>query len=227
MAFDVLTKSSQVLELPAPIEIEALSLHQALKRRRTVREMSQRPLPPALLSNLLWSAWGVNRLRGPFGALGRTAASASNSQEIDLYVALPDGVYLYEPEGHRLERRSSDDLRALAMNGPQGLESAAPVQIIYVVDLDRLTHTAGFDEPGLHDPEVQKAYYCVDTGLIAGHVALFAAAHGLAAWFHNCQKDELAGRLKLKPSHKVLFAQTVGWPHEREPSSGALAPVIH
>lgn len=57
----------------------------------------------------------------------------------------------------------------------------APVQLIYVVDLDRRTHTSGFDEPLLHDPETQKAYYYLDTGLIAGNVYLFAAAHGLAA----------------------------------------------
>ena len=55
-----------------------------------------RKLPPQVLSNLLWAAFGVNRENGPFGQVGRTAASASNSQEIDLYVALAEGVYLYE-----------------------------------------------------------------------------------------------------------------------------------
>ena len=81
--------------------------------------------------------------------------------------------------------------------------ATAPVQLIYVVDLHRLTHTVGFEEPGLHDPEVQKSYYYVDTGLIAQNVYLFAAAHGLAAWFHNCDRTALAQRLGLKARHRV------------------------
>ncbi|OBI23920.1 hypothetical protein A5713_08445 [Mycobacterium sp. E2497] len=75
----------------------------------------------------------------------------------------------------------------------------------------RLTHTAGFDEPGLHDPEVQKSYYYVDVGLIAGNVYLFAAAHGLAAWFHNCDRAGLTEHLGLKVHQRVLFAQSVGY----------------
>jgi hypothetical protein len=53
------------------------------------------------------------------------------------------------------------------------------------VDIDKLANTSGFQEPGLRDPEVQRSYYHVDTGLIAANVYLFAASIGLAAWFHN------------------------------------------
>ena len=86
------------------------------------------------------------------------------------------------------------------------------MQLIYVVDVNKLTHTAGFQEPGLHDAEVQKSYYFVDTGLIAGNVHVFAAAQGLAAWFHNCDKAGLARRLGLGSEQRVLFAQSVGYP---------------
>lgn len=158
----------------------------------------------------------MNREVGPFGApVGRTAGSASNSQEIDVYIALADGAYRYDALGHRLELVSRNDLRASALL-PIQLQlmdiPVAPVQLIYVVDLDRLTHTSGFDEPGLHDPETQKAYYYVDTGLIAGNVYLFAAAHGLAAWFHNCDTAGLAQSLQLRAEQRVLFAQSVGYP---------------
>ena len=88
----------------------------------------------------------------------------------------------------------------------------APVRLFYVADVHRLTHTSGFQEPGLQDPEVQKSYYFVDTGLIAGNVYLFAASHGLASWFHNCNKSGLASKLKLRPEQRVLFGQTVGYP---------------
>ena len=87
-----------------------------------------------------------------------------------------------------------------------------PVQLIYVADVHRLVHTAGFQEPGLQHPEVQKAYYYVDTGLIAGNVYLFAAAEGLATWFHNCDRSFLAQTLHLRPEQHVLFAQSVGYP---------------
>ncbi len=100
------------------------------------------------------------------------------------------------------------------MNSRQGVGSQAPAQLIYVVDLRRLTHTIGFDEPGLHDPEIQKSYYFIDTGIIAGNVYLFAAAHGLACWFHNCEKPALSKSLALRPEQRVLFAQSVGWPSD-------------
>jgi nitroreductase len=200
------------VDLPSRGEDRALSFYEAVAQRRTIREIDATPLTLAQLSNLLWTAHGVNRKTGPFGAPGRTAASASNSQEIDLYVALEDGVYLYDAVAHRLAPLVAGDLRSGAMNRRQGVGSKAPVQLIYVVDLHRLTHTIGFEEPGLHDPEVQKSYYFVDTGLIAGNVYLHAAAHGLACWFHNCDKATLTNSLALRPDQRVLFAQSVGWP---------------
>jgi SagB-type dehydrogenase family enzyme len=204
------------IELPAPTEDGACSIHEALARRHTIRQIADRPLTLVQLSNLLWAACGVNRKEGPFGAPGKTAASASNSQEVELYVALESGVYLYDAVMHWLAPVAAGDLRALAMNSHQGIESKAPVQLIYVVDLHRLTHTSGFDEPGLHDAEIQKSYYFVDTGIIAGNVYLFAAAHGLASWFHNCEKQALARRLALRPEQRVLFAHSVGWPVSAE-----------
>jgi len=185
-----------------------------LRERRTIRQFADRPLAIETVSSLLWAAWGVNRPIGPFGASGRTAASASNSQEIDVYVALADGVHRFDARRHRLVPAVAGDLRALAIGRGQRASVAmgAPVQLIYVADLHRLTHTRGFQEPGLHDPEVQKAYYYVDTGLIAANVYLFAASQGLACWFHNCDKPALAERLHLGPEERVLFGQSVGYP---------------
>lgn len=201
------------LQLPAPARDAADPILAAFELRKTTRDISPTPLSLQQLSDLLWSAFGVNREVGPFGAPGRTAGSASNSQEIDLYVALADGAYLYDATHCRLGLVTESDLRASAMTpGQQGMTPAAPVQLIYVADLHRLTHTVGFEEPGLHDPEVQKSYYYVDTGLIAENVYLFAAAHGLAAWFHNCDRTALARGLGLDARQRVLFAQSVGYP---------------
>jgi len=208
-----LAATSQDLALPPPSLEGGKTLRQALEERQSIRDYADRALPPQVLSNLLWAACGVNRRVGPFGLAGRTAASASNSQEIDLYVALEEGAYVYDALDHALSPVVAADLRAAALTpGQQGVEATAPIQLIYVVDVHRLTHTAGFAEPGLLDPEVQKSYYYVDTGLIAGNVYLFAAAQGLAAWLHNCDRLDLAQRLGLRAQQRVLFAQSIGYP---------------
>jgi nitroreductase family protein len=186
-----------------------------LRRRKTIREISGRTLPRQTLCSLLWAALGINRKRGPFGAPGRTAASASNSQEIEVYVTSAEGTYLYEARGHRLRRVLDRDLRPLAIGRGQSRRdtgAGAPVRLIYVADISRLVHTSGFQEPGLHDPEVQRSYYYVDTGLVAANVYLFAASTGLAAWFHNCDREALAATLALGKEQRVLFAQTIGYP---------------
>ena len=207
--------SPKTIPLPKPTSEPGLPLFAALEHRKTTREISNKPLSQQLLSNLLWSACGVNRTSGPFGAPGRTAASASNSQEIDVYVAMQDGAYLYDAVANQLARVSPEDLRAAALTpGQHGVTATAPVQLIYVVDIQKLTHTQGFDEPGLHDAEVQKSYYFVDTGIIAGNVDIFAATHGLAAWFHNCDKPRLAKSLTLRPEQRALFAHSIGYPAE-------------
>ncbi len=181
----------------------------ALKDRKTTRNISAKELPLQVLSNLLWAGFGVNRDKGSFGKPGRTAASASNSQEIDLYVALAEGVYLYEAVPHRLTPIVAGDLRRLA---GRGAAAFAPVNIFYVVDLTRYDTGPGQPDRRIGLPEVQKSYYYTDTGLIAANVYLFAASQGLAAWFHNCNKEAAAKEFKLRNEQRILFAQTVGYP---------------
>ncbi len=206
------------IQLPAPSnDCDGASLFTALQQRRTTRHISAAPLPLPLLSNLLWAAYGVNRHTGAAGIPGRTAASASNSQEIDLYLALPGGVYLYGAMNNELVPIVARDLRVGAMTPRQkDVTASAPVQLIYVVDIRRLIDTTGFQEPGLQDPDIQKSYYYIDTGLIAGNVYLFAAAYGLAAWFHNCDRPGLALHLGLRAEQRVLFAQSIGYPEKGE-----------
>lgn len=202
---------SDRIPLPKPTAGRGKTVFAALQKRRTDRSFGDRKLSLQMLSNLLWSACGTNRSKGPFETPGSTAASASNSREIDLYVALEEGVYRYEPVPHALTLVSAEDLRALAIGKGQGKAGAqAAVRLIFVVDIDKFSK-AGFQEPGLDDPEVQKSYYFVDTGIIAANIYLFAASQGLAAWFHNCDKAALSTKLKLRGDQRVLFGQTVGY----------------
>jgi nitroreductase len=189
------------------------SILKALRQRKTIREISDKKLPLQVLSNLLWAACGVNRRKGPFGIPGRTAATASNSQEIDLYVSLQEATYYYDPFKHRLLPVVAGDLRAQVIGqGQVNFGNKAPVRLIYVADVNRLSNTKGYMEPGLLDPEVQKSYYFVDTGLIAGNVYLFAASMGLASWFHNCNKPVLREKLKLHTDQQPIFGHTIGYP---------------
>ncbi len=204
-----------MIRLGRPKPLRGKSCADALRLRRTVREISDNPVPAQLLSNLLFAAKGVNRPRGPFGGRGVTAASASNSQEVDVYVALEEGAYRFDAEGHALVPVAAEDVRSFAFTpGQPSVSAEAPVQLVFVVDVGKLENTSGFEEPGLHDSEVQKSYYFVDTGMIAANVYLFAASQGLACWFHNCDKVALHDGLRLGKDERVLFAQTVGYPVE-------------
>jgi nitroreductase len=202
--------------LPKPKDWRGKSVYAALKARQTNRLLSNKKLTLQTLSNLLWAACGINRTKGPFDTPGVTAASASNSQEIEVYAALAEGVYRYEATGHRLVAVTPGDLRAMAIGrGQKSWGANAPVRLVYVVDIDKF-NKSGFDEPRLHDPEGQKAYYYTDTGLIAGNVYLFAASQGLAAWFHNCDRKRVAKELMLPENKRPLFGQTVGYPGSAE-----------
>jgi nitroreductase len=203
------TQDLKPITLPKPDMDGGKSVLAALKERKTTRNISAKELPAQVLSNLLWAAFGVNRERGSFGKPGRTAASASNSQEIDMYIALPEGVFLYEAAPHRLAPVIAGDFRSRA---GRSAAVSAPVNIFYVADLARYDTGPGQPDRKIGDPEVQKSYYYTDTGLIAGNVYLFAASQGLATWFHNCNKEAAAKDFKLRSEQRVLFAQTVGYP---------------
>jgi hypothetical protein len=198
----------QPIVLPKPDKDGGKSVLASLQLRKTTRTISPKNLTMQEISNLLWAGFGVNRETASFGKKGRTAPSASNSQEIDLYVALPNGVYLYDATGHQLLPVAGGDFRARS-----GRRSAAtaPLNIFYIVDTSR--YDTGPDQPdrSIGDQEVQKSYYYTDTGFIAQNIYLYAASAGLAAWFHNCDKENTIREFNLKPAQRVLFAQTIGY----------------
>lgn len=210
--YSLLMPGSQVQQsivLPPPEKDGGKSVLASLLQRKTTRTISSKELPMQVISNLLWAAFGVNRETAGFSKKGRTAPSASNSQEIDLYVALPAGVYIYDAINHRLLPVAAGDFRARS-----GRRNAvtAPLNIFYIVDLGRYDLGPTQPDRAIGDPEVQKSYYYTDTGFIAQNIYLYASSFDLAAWFHNCDKENTAREFNLKPTQRVLFAQTVGYP---------------
>jgi hypothetical protein len=177
------------IQLPKPEMKGWMPLMQALSLRQTSREFAARPLPMQTLSNLLWAAFGVNRPLSVKAGLGRTAPSAMNKQEVQLYVVLADGVYVYDAEPNQLRPVVTGDVRAKVA---QGAGAHAAVTIIYVADTK-------FDMAQ------------VDTGFIGQNVYLFAASEGLNAWFYALHGVNVAGALKLSDGQKALYGQSVGY----------------
>jgi len=153
-----------------------------------------------VLSNLLWAAFGINR---PDSGK-RTAPSAVNWQEIDVYVAIAEGLYLYDAESHGLNLVLEGDIRA--ETGKQDFVKDAPVNLVYVAD---------FSKMGMANEEDKVFYSAADTGFIGQNVYLFCASEGLATVVRGwIDKPALAKTMKLKPDQRVMLSQTVGYPKE-------------
>jgi SagB-type dehydrogenase family enzyme len=185
------------IKLPSPDKRGGLPLMQAIAKRRSSREFARKPLPLPVLSGLLWAAFGVNRRDG-----GRTAPSAINAQEIDVYVALPDGAYLYDAKRHSLQLVASNDLRRVT--GYQDFVDEAPLDLVYVADHSRMK---------LVPAGSRESYAFAAAGGIAQNVYLYAASCGLAtvirAWI---DRAAIADALGLTHDQQVLLSQTVGYP---------------
>jgi SagB-type dehydrogenase family enzyme len=173
-------------------------LMQVLKDRSTSRSFSAEKLQLQVLSNLLWAAFGINR---PDSGK-RTAPSAMNWQEIDIYVAAADGLYLYDAKAHLLQPVLSDDIRA--MTGRQPFVKEAPINLVYVAD---------FTRTGTASQEDKELYSAADTGFISENVYLYCASEGLATVVRgSIDRAALAKAMKLRPDQKIILAQTVGHP---------------
>ena len=186
------------LELPKPAKTGGMPLMDALKNRKSSREFSDKKLSPQTLSDLLWAAWGVNRGDGK-----RTAPSSMNMREISVYVAMAEGLYLFDPEKHQLDKVLDKDLREAT--GVQPFTKVAPVDLIFVADLDKMA--------AIKEPETKVFFSAVDTGYISQNVYLFCASEKLATvvlgWVN---KPELKKAMGLRPTQEVILTQPVGYP---------------
>ncbi|MDQ7954812.1 MAG: SagB/ThcOx family dehydrogenase [Rhodocyclaceae bacterium] len=188
--------AGESIALPAPVA-PSMTLDQALKRRRSTRDFLSDALSMPALSALLWAAFGVNREQQG----GRTAPSAHNWKEIDLFAVLADGAFRYEARAHRLLRVAAADLRALT--GLQGFVATAPVNLVYVADFDRMAEVDVRDRPFLAG---------ADAGCIAQNVYLHCAAVGLGTVVRaSIDRGALAQALGLRMAQRITLAQTVGY----------------
>lgn len=188
----------KVITLPIPQTEGGKPLMQALKERKTSREFGAEKVPAQVLSNLLWAAFGVNRADSG----KRTAPSASNRMEIDLYVAMAEGLYLYNAKAHSLDPVLAGDLRG--ETGRQPFVREAPLNLVYVADSAKM---------GKSTEEDKVLYSAADTGFIAQNVYLFCASEGLATVVRGMvDRPALAKAMKLRPDQRIILSQTVGYP---------------
>lgn len=190
-------ESPAIVDLPPPMLDSDVSLMAALAHRTSSREFAATPLPPATLGTMLWAADGINR---PASG-GRTAPSAHAFNEIDIYVALPYGVYRYDAAAHRLVLKHAVDARNLT--GYQDFVGRAPLDLVYVVRT-----AAILDMP----PQQRDVFSAITAGAIAQNVSLYCAAAGLGTvvrgWINH---RALADALRLNEDELPMLAQTVGY----------------
>jgi len=191
------SEEQSAIDLPAPGKQGGKPLMDALMLRRSTREYANRALPRQVLSDLLWAAFGVNRPSGD-----RTAPYWRHIMVIDIYAAMADGVWLFEPQTHRLLPHMPGDIRA--ETGTQDFAGTAPLNLVYVAHGERMQ-----DVP----PEERRLYASVDAGFVGQNVYLYCASEGLATVFRaSIDTQKLARTMKLGNGQFVTFAQTVGYP---------------
>jgi len=184
-------------DLPKPNVEDGKALMRLLKERKSHREYRPDKLPSEMISNLLWAAFGINRPDGK-----RTAPTARNRQNIDIYLCSAEGTFLYDAKAHALRPVIPEDLRALT--GTQPFVKDAPVNLVYVADLSKMGNISEDDK---------KLFGGAHAGLISQNVYLFCASEGLATVVRaSIDRGALAKAMKLRSDQKIVLAQCVGYP---------------
>ncbi len=184
--------------LPPPNRTGGLPLMSALAARRSSRSFSSEPLDMRLLSDLFWAATGVNR---PDSG-ERTAPTARDRRDLEVYAAFEEGLYRYDVDAHALVPILSEDIRAVT--GVQPFVATASLNLIFTSDLSKI---AG------EDRETKFIAAGSHAGFVSQNVYLFSASAGLATVVRGgFDKQRLAEAMHLGPDQLIVLTQTVGYP---------------
>ncbi len=196
------------IHLPEPQKTGGKPLMDCLNERHSTRAYKRDEVPPQELSNLLWASFGVTRPDSGTG-IGHdgshTAPCACNSQSIDIYVALPKGLFLYEPHAHELQPALAEDIRPHLDHPAQRFALEAPLHLFYVVDYSRMVLFGG----GEWDKQVLPF---ADSAFMAENVYLYCASAGLSTVIRALlDRKRLAEVFGLRPDQFVTLSQTIGY----------------
>lgn len=194
-SLNAVSQSEQKLPDPRPAKATQMTLMQALQKRESVRQYSEKEIDNQTLSTLLWAACGYNRPE----AKRITAPSAINAQDITVYVCTGKGTYRYNPDGNSLVEISKTDLRP-AVASRQDFAKTAPVCLVLVSDLNKF-----------RSPRIELG--AMDAGYVSENICLAATALGLATVPRaTMDKEALTRALGLKENQVPLLNHPVGWP---------------
>ena len=193
-----ISMDSEIVTLVAPQETGA-TLLDAMKQRASVREYAGKELTLEQLSGILWAAAGQNRPDGK-----QTTPSAMGLYPIKVYAILPNGIYLYSSKEHKLTLVKEGDHRQMA--GTQDFVYTAPLNIMYVTDLER------FNERPYYPTEEERLFVsALDAGHYSQSVALWAAANGMGSvprgWTNG---EKFLEAIDAPESYRAVLAQTIG-----------------
>lgn len=189
--------------LPEPQIELSFPLMRALQMRRSVRKWSHESVTDQELSNLLWAACGITKTATNKSKSKRTVPSASNAQVIKIYVALKNGLFLYDETCHRLQKIFSRDIRKHI--GTQKMMRSAPLGLIYVADYSKMYGYLAKDE--------NRKWFVsgTETGFISQNVYLFCAAAKLSTVILGLvDRDKLHACMRLPEHEKVVYTQAIG-----------------
>jgi len=193
----------KVIKLPEPNKKRGLPVMEALAVRASVTEWSDKDLSIQDLSDLLWAANGINRPE-----IGkRTAPSAQNAQDVDIYVFMKDGAYLYDAKTHSLVQVVEGDHRMLFFpprpQQPQPEQmTMPPVVLLLVTDISRFRFGS---------EELKREWGAIDVGIVSQNISIFCAAVGLGTRPRaSMDREKISALLKLKETQFPLLNHPVG-----------------
>jgi nitroreductase len=188
---------AQDINLVEPQKSGGMPLMEALAKRATARSFDSKDISSQQLSSLLWAAFGITRPDGK-----RTAPSANDKRETDIYVLMKQGAYVYDATANKLTLSLPEDIRALG--GTQAFATNAPVVLVFVADLSKMEKASD---------EVKKNMAYANVGYISQNVYLYCASEGLVTGARvGVDKAALGKRLKLRPEQLITLAHSVGYP---------------
>ena len=194
---------NRIIKLPKPKKDLDFPLMKALEKRRSIRKWKDKPISEQEISNLLWAACGLTKEKYGNVKCKRTAPSSCNAQEIRVYVLLEKGAFLYNEENHELVEIIADDIRE--HTGTQKMMKSAPVGIVFVADLSRMT------SPFLRSKDAKRFSAWVDTGYISQNIYLYCTAANLGTVALSLvDRDKLHALMQLKEHEKIVLTQVVG-----------------
>ncbi|MCD7975905.1 MAG: SagB/ThcOx family dehydrogenase [Tannerellaceae bacterium] len=198
ITFSMYAQDLSTIKLKSPDITRGTGVMKALSDRQSVREYSDKMLSDQDLADLLWAANGINRPDGK-----RTAPSAMNKQDVDVYVFMKQGVYLYDHTQHALKPVAKGDYRGAVAAG-QDFVKEAPVSLVLVTDLSRF---------GSEIKEHTKLMGAVDVGIVNQNINLACVVLGLVT-VPRATMDQKVLRelLKLNENQLLLMNNPVGYP---------------